>query len=118
MLAHGSSLSGCDVLTEPRALARGTYGRIAAEASPTRYFIWRYNHLVKVKTSITLPKDLLQAIDHADSNRSSFLEKAARQFLAATAKARRETQDAAILNARSESLNREALDVLEYQDLG
>jgi hypothetical protein len=78
----------------------------------------RYNHLVKVKTSITLPGELLQAIDHADSNRSSFLEKAARQYLAAIAKARRESQDAAILNARAEPLNREALDVLEYQDLG
>jgi metal-responsive CopG/Arc/MetJ family transcriptional regulator len=77
----------------------------------------RYNHLVKVKTSITLPEDLLQAIDRADSNRSSFLEKAARQYLTATAKARREARDAAILNARAETLNREALDVLEYQDL-
>lgn len=76
-----------------------------------------YNYLVKVKTSITLPGDLLKAIDHADSNRSSFLEKAAREYLAATAKARREANDAAILNARSESLNREALDVLDYQEL-
>ena len=76
-----------------------------------------YNYLVKVKTSITLPEDLLKAIDHADSNRSSFLEKAAREYLAATAKARREANDAAILNARSEFLNREALDVLDYQEL-
>jgi len=73
---------------------------------------------VKVKTSITLPEELLQAIDRAESNRSSFLEKAARQYLAATARARRESQDAAILNARAKPLNREALDVLEYQDLG
>lgn len=76
-----------------------------------------YNYLVKVKTSITLPLDLLEAIDHADSNRSSFLEKAAREYLASTAKARRDARDAAILNARAESLNREALEVLEYQDL-
>jgi metal-responsive CopG/Arc/MetJ family transcriptional regulator len=73
---------------------------------------------VKVKTSITLPEDLLQAIDQTDSNRSSFIEKAARQYLAALAKSRREAQDAEILNARADSLNREALDVLEYQDLG
>ena len=72
---------------------------------------------MKVKTSITLPEDLLKAIDHAGSNRFSFLEKAAREYLAATAKARREANDAAILNARSESLNREALDVLDYQEL-
>jgi len=76
-----------------------------------------YNYLVKVKTSITLPEDLLKAIDHADSNRSSFLEKAAREYLAATAKARREANDVAIINARAESLNREALDVLDYQEL-
>ena len=72
---------------------------------------------MKVKTSITLPEDLLQAIDQTDPNRSSFIEKAARQYLAALAKSRREAKDAEILNARAESLNREALDVLEYQDL-
>jgi len=72
---------------------------------------------VKVKTSITLSEDLLEAIDHAASNRSCFLEKAAREYLAATAKARREANDAAILNGRSEFLNREALDVLDYQEL-
>jgi metal-responsive CopG/Arc/MetJ family transcriptional regulator len=72
---------------------------------------------VKVKTSITLPDDLLKAIDLAASNRSSFLERAAREYLSMTAKARWEERDAAILNAQAESLNREALDVLEYQDL-
>jgi len=72
---------------------------------------------VKVKTSITLPEDLLQSIDQTDPNRSSFLEKAARQYLAALAKSRRNEKDAEILGERAESLNREALDVLEYQDL-
>ena len=72
---------------------------------------------MKVKTSITLPEDLLQAIDQTDPNRSSFIEKAARQYLAALAKSRREAQDAAILDARAELLNRDARDVLEYQDL-
>lgn len=71
---------------------------------------------MKVKTSITLPEDLLQAIDKSDPNRSSFIEKAARQYLAAMAKSRRDSQDAAILDSCAESLNREALDVLEYQD--
>ena len=72
---------------------------------------------MKVKTSITLPEDVLKAIDQIEPNRSSFLEKAARQHLAALAKSRREARDAEILNARAESLNREALDVLDYQDL-
>ena len=91
--------------------------RTGAHALLSR-FMPEYNHLVKVKTSITLPEDLLQAIDRTDPNRSSFIEKAARQYLAALAKSRREAQDAEILNARAESLNWEALDVLEYQDLG
>jgi metal-responsive CopG/Arc/MetJ family transcriptional regulator len=73
---------------------------------------------VKVKTSITLPEDLLQAIDQIDPNRSNFFEKAARQHLAALAKSHREMRDAEILNARAESLNREAIDVREFQDLG
>ena len=72
---------------------------------------------MKVKTSITLPEDLLRAIDQTDPNRSSFIEKAARQYLATLSKSRREAQDAEILNAHAEALNREALDVLEYQDL-
>ena len=75
-----------------------------------------YNCLVKVKISITLPEDLLQAIDQTDPNRSSSIEKAARQYLAALAKSGREARDAEILNARAESLNQEAQDVLEYLD--
>jgi metal-responsive CopG/Arc/MetJ family transcriptional regulator len=73
--------------------------------------------MVKVKTSITLPDDLLEEIDRAGSNRSMFLERAARQYLAQMEKSRREAQDSAILEAHSERLNKEALDVLEYQDL-
>ena len=49
---------------------------------------------MKGKTSIPLPEDLLQAIDHANPNRSSFIEKAARQYLVALTKSRREAQEA------------------------
>jgi metal-responsive CopG/Arc/MetJ family transcriptional regulator len=73
---------------------------------------------VKSKTSVTLPSDLLEKIDRADSNRSGFLEKAARQYLARMEKARRDARDAAILDSSAERLNREALDVLDYQNLG
>lgn len=72
---------------------------------------------MKLKTSITLPDDLLEKIDRADSNRSSFLEKAARQYLARMEKARRDARDAAILDSSAPRLNREALDVLEYESL-
>ena len=72
---------------------------------------------MKVKTSITLPDDLLREIDRADSNRSGFLERAARQYLTQLEKARRDARDAAILAAHSGRMNEEAMDVLEYQGL-
>ena len=71
---------------------------------------------MKLKTSITLPDDLLSRIDRADSNRSAFLEKAARQYLARLEKEMRDARDTEILNARADRLNKEALDVLDYQD--
>lgn len=72
---------------------------------------------MRVKTSVTLPKDLLADIDCADSNRSAFLERAARQHLAAIEKSRRQSRDRAILDANAARLNREAEDVLDYQGL-
>jgi metal-responsive CopG/Arc/MetJ family transcriptional regulator len=80
--------------------------------------ILEYNCIVRLKTSVTLPDDLLEKIDRTNSNRSSFLEQAARQYLAYLERNQREKQDLAILNAQATSLNEEALDVLEYQDLG
>ena len=76
-----------------------------------------YNDLVKVKTSITLPRDLLRRIDRVDKNRSAFLERASRVYLARLAKTEREAHDAQILNSRAKRLNEEALDVLDYQGL-
>lgn len=72
---------------------------------------------MKVKTSVTLPEDLLVDIDQVDSNRSSFIERASRAYLAQMEKARRDERDLAIINANAEWLNREAEDVLEYQGL-
>jgi metal-responsive CopG/Arc/MetJ family transcriptional regulator len=73
---------------------------------------------VRIKTSVTLPDDLLKEIDNAATNRSSFLERAARKYLAELNRIQRDRRDAEILNAHADRLNREALDVLEYQDLG
>lgn len=73
---------------------------------------------MRLKTSVTLPDDLLEKIDRTNSNRSSFLEQAARQYLAYLERNQREKQDLTILNAQANSLNEEAFDVLEYQDLG
>jgi metal-responsive CopG/Arc/MetJ family transcriptional regulator len=72
---------------------------------------------MKVKTSVTLSSALLEEIDKVNSNRSAFLEEAALLFLEKNAKRARDIKDAAILNRCSERLNREAADVLEYQNI-
>ncbi len=72
---------------------------------------------MKAKTSITLPSDLLKRIDRADANRSAFLERAARAYLARLEKAQREAADAEIINRHADRLNAEAVDVLAYQGL-
>ena len=76
-----------------------------------------YNYLVRVKTSITLPGELLKSIDGIDPNRSAFIERASRAYLARLEKAKREAKDIEIINAHAERLNEEAMDVLEYQGL-
>ena len=71
---------------------------------------------MRVKTSITLPAELLKSIDRAESNRSAFFERAACAYLARLNKAKRDVRDLAIINANADRLNAEALDVLDYQD--
>src|SRR5205823_8728823 len=44
--------------------------------------IGEYNYLVRIKTSITLPKELLHRLDQVDANRSALLERAALAYLA------------------------------------
>jgi metal-responsive CopG/Arc/MetJ family transcriptional regulator len=70
---------------------------------------------VRVKTSVTLPEDLLARIDRTEANRSVFLERAARAYLARLEKAARDQNDLDIINAHADELNQEALDVLDYQ---
>ena len=72
---------------------------------------------MRVKTSVTLPESLLGAIDRVHSNRSAFLERAARQYLTQLARKRRDARDSKILNTQELRLNEEAADVLEYQIL-
>ncbi|MGA2133806.1 MAG: type II toxin-antitoxin system CcdA family antitoxin [Bryobacteraceae bacterium] len=70
---------------------------------------------MRVKTSVTLPQDLLAQIDRVDDNRSAFVERAARAYLARLERAKREARDIEIINRNAERLNAEALDVLDYQ---
>ena len=77
----------------------------------------RYNYLVRVKTSITLPDDLLRQIDRENTNRSAFLEMAARMVLRDAETARKRRTDAAIIDRVADRLNEEAADVLGYQSI-
>ncbi len=72
---------------------------------------------MRVKTSITLPADLLERVDRIDSNRSAFLERAALVYLARLEQSHRDRRDIAIINRHARRLNREALETLEYQML-
>jgi len=75
---------------------------------------------MKEKTSITLSKDLLSAIDRAAGSkysRSAFIERILRRYLRKRAIAAANARDLRLINAAADSLNREALDVLEYQQL-
>jgi len=71
-------------------------------------------------TSITIPDELLREIERVDKDRSAFLERAARRYLAELASAERGERDAAdqdIYRRYAERLNAEAADVLEFQSL-
>jgi metal-responsive CopG/Arc/MetJ family transcriptional regulator len=73
---------------------------------------------IKVKTSVTLPKDLLRTVDRLSGryrNRSEFIEAAVRAFIAQIIRRERDARDLEIINRRANDLNAEALDVIGYQ---
>ena len=73
---------------------------------------------MKVKTSITLSEDVLEAIDHAigqSKKRSAFIEQIIRDYFEKRAKKLQDDKDLEILNKNSDRLNQEAEDVLSYQ---
>lgn len=70
---------------------------------------------MRVKTSVTLPEELLVLLDRVDKNRSAVLEKAAVAYLALLDQQERDRRDIAIIERNAKRLNREALDTLEYQ---
>lgn len=72
---------------------------------------------MRVKTSITLPADLLRRLDIVDKNRSAILERAALSYLEQLEGRERDRRDVEIINRNAGRLNREALDVLGYQSL-
>lgn len=72
---------------------------------------------MRVKTSITLPEELLSRLDRADKNRSRLLERAALDYLAHLEREEQERRDIEIINRNAGRLNREAMETLEYQQL-
>ena len=72
---------------------------------------------MRVKTSVTLPADLIARLDLIDSNRSAVLERAARAFLALQERQSRDTRDMEIIGRNADALNREAEEALAFQRL-
>lgn len=72
---------------------------------------------MRVKTSITLPRELLGRLDRVDKNRSALLERAALAYLDRVDRQMRDRRDAAIIDRNAGRLNREARDTLGYQKL-
>ena len=78
-----------------------------------------YFSSMKQKTSITLSKDILYRLDQligSGGNRSAVMEKALDSYLTNQERRLREARDLEILNRDAVRLNREARDVLGYQE--
>ena len=72
----------------------------------------------KVKTTITISADVLEKTDTFAKdyrNRSEFVEKALCELISKLERGRREARDIEIINKNAEELNKEAMDVLDYQ---
>jgi metal-responsive CopG/Arc/MetJ family transcriptional regulator len=73
---------------------------------------------MKVKTSITLSEDVVEAVDELageSGNRSEVIETALRSYLARLNRDEQNSRDLEIINRRHVRLNREAEDVLAFQ---
>lgn len=73
---------------------------------------------MKLKTSITLEEEVVAAVERAardGESRSQVIERLLRQSLAEQERAAIDRRDRAILDARADELNEEAVDVLGYQ---
>lgn len=73
---------------------------------------------MKVKTSITLSEDVIEAVDHLtgeSNNRSEFIETALRSYIARQKRDEQNSRDLEIINRRHARLNREAEDVQAFQ---
>ena len=73
---------------------------------------------MKIKTSVTLSKQALRAIDRfagRGGNRSRVIEAAVLEFAAVRERSARDARDRTRIDRLANELNRGVLDVLEYQ---
>jgi metal-responsive CopG/Arc/MetJ family transcriptional regulator len=72
---------------------------------------------MKVRTSFTVDKRLLETVDKLSGkdDRSSFIEAAIRAYIAHVVRQKQNSKDLEIIDESADDLNREALDVLDYQ---
>ena len=72
---------------------------------------------MKVKTSVTLSEELLNAIEHeaGAASRSALIEQATWEYLRSRRRAARDKREIARINAAAAELNAEALDAIGYQ---
>ena len=73
---------------------------------------------MKVEAHIKLERELLDAIDNlsgGERHRSEFIEEALEAYLSVKARRNKSQSDLEIINEHAEELNKEAMDVLDYQ---
>ncbi|MBY0564783.1 MAG: ribbon-helix-helix domain-containing protein [Hyphomonadaceae bacterium] len=73
---------------------------------------------MKVKTSLTLSEDVIDAIDKLagpGASRSAYIEKILQDFLDGRARERRIAREAAAINLHAAQLNQEMMDALAFQ---
>jgi metal-responsive CopG/Arc/MetJ family transcriptional regulator len=73
---------------------------------------------MKLKTSVTLSEDIVEALDRAarrGESRSRAIERLLRERLTAAARSAADRKDLELINEHSADLNVEAEDVLRYQ---
>ena len=71
---------------------------------------------MKIETSITVEKDLLEKLDRlSGANRSEFIEAAILAYISQVPHGIRDMKDLEIINESADVLNHEAMDVLDYQ---
>jgi metal-responsive CopG/Arc/MetJ family transcriptional regulator len=73
---------------------------------------------MRVKTSITVERGLLEAVDKLSGrnrNRSEVIETAIQVYILQQTRGNQDARDLEMINDSADILNKEALDVLEYQ---